>query len=74
VLALEKAVEDRFGISGSGDAHWILGTSIRRDAELNYVYISQSDYIDSIARKFNVHNSRPVYSPLPLGVDFGAVE
>jgi hypothetical protein len=29
ILALEKAVQDRFGISGSGDAHWILGTSIR---------------------------------------------
>jgi hypothetical protein len=73
VQELEKAFEERFGISGSGDAHWILGTSIRRDANVLYVYISQEDYIHSVAKKFNVHNARPIYSPLPLGVDFGAI-
>jgi hypothetical protein len=73
VRDLESAIQERFGISGSGEAHWILGTSIRRDAKFSHVYISQKDYIHSIAQKFGVQNSRPVHSPLPLGVDFGAI-
>jgi hypothetical protein len=42
-------------------------------ADFSYVYISQEDYIHNIARKFNLQNAAPVYSPLPLGINFGAI-
>jgi hypothetical protein len=70
---LEKAFKSRFGISGEGDAHWILGTSIRHDEETRSVLISQKDYIESVARKFNVQNSKPIKSPIPLGIDFSSI-
>jgi hypothetical protein len=63
---LEKAIEGRFGISGSGKAHWILGMSIRHDIKSHHIFLSQEDYINSVATKFNVQNSRPVYSPFLL--------
>jgi hypothetical protein len=28
ILELESAIKEHFGISSSGDAHWILGTNI----------------------------------------------
>jgi hypothetical protein len=49
ILELEKAFQECFGISGSGEVHWILGTSIRCDAKSKYIYMSQSDYIDNMA-------------------------
>jgi hypothetical protein len=73
VHELEKAFKEHFGILGSSNAHWILGTSIWYDTEFSYVYISQEDYIHNIARKFNLQNTAPVYSPLPLGIDFRAI-
>jgi hypothetical protein len=73
VQELEKAVEQRFRISRSGEVHWILGTSIHRNAKSHYIYITQQDYIDSVARKFNVQHLRPVSSLLPLGIDFSAI-
>jgi hypothetical protein len=74
VQELEKAIEKQFGISGGGEVHWILGTSIRRDVKSHHIYLSQEEYINSVATKFNVQNSRPVYSPLPLGIDFSAMQ
>jgi hypothetical protein len=35
--------------------------------------LSQTDYISSIAKKFNLSNSKPVYTPLPVGVDFSSI-
>jgi hypothetical protein len=31
------------------------------------------DYISSIVKKFNLSNSKPVYTPLLVGVNFGAI-
>jgi hypothetical protein len=73
VLELEKSFQDQFRISGSGEAHWILRTSIRCDAKLQYIYMSQDNYIDNVACKFNVHQGRPVYAPLPLSVNFSTI-
>jgi hypothetical protein len=36
--------------------------------------MSQEDYINSITTKFNVQNACPMYSPLPLGVNFGTIQ
>ena len=72
-MELEDAVINRFSISSEGEVHWILGTSIHRDAESHSVSISQRDYIENLAVKFNVQNAKPVKSPIPLGINFSAI-
>jgi hypothetical protein len=37
------------------------------------IYLSQSDYISSIAKKLNVSNTKLVYTPLLVGVEFRAI-
>ena len=73
LLELEEAIKDRFGISSEGKAHWILSTSIHHDAESHSVSISQRDYIENIAVKFNTQNNKPVKLPIPLRIDFSAI-
>ena len=73
LLELEEAIRRRFGISSDGEACWILGTNIRHNAESKFIFISQKDYIENIGRKFNIENCRPVSTPLPQGVNYGAI-
>ena len=73
LLELEDAVMNRFSISSEGEAHWILSTSIHHGTESHSVSISQRDYIESLAVKFNVQNAKPIKSPIPLGIDFSAI-
>jgi hypothetical protein len=73
LFELEQAFREQFGISGDREADYILGTTIQQDAKSNSVYISQKDYIQNIAEKFEVQNCKPVRSPIPLGVDFSAI-
>ena len=59
LLELEDAIMNRFNISSEGEAHWILGTSIHHNAESHLVSISQRDYIENLAVKFNIQNPNP---------------
>lgn len=74
LLELENAFRDRFGLSGEDDAHWILGTAITRDIDRHSISISQKNYIEDIAVKFQVQNSKPCRIPIPLGIDFSALK
>ena len=69
LLQLEDMFQKRFRISGQNDAHWILGSGISCDFHSRHVYISQKYYIQDIAAKFNMLNSKPIQSPIPLGID-----
>jgi hypothetical protein len=73
LLELEEAFKRKFGISSNGEASWILSTSIRHNAESKEIFISQKEYIECIAKKFQVENAKPIASPLPLGIDFSAI-
>jgi hypothetical protein len=73
LLELEDAFKERFEISSEGEAEWVLGANIQQNAKSKSVVISQKEYIENIAAKFNVQNSKPLKSPLPQGIDFSAI-
>ena len=50
-----------------------LSTSIHHDAESHSVSISQRDYIEKLAVKFNIQNTKLVKSPIPLAINFSAI-
>ena len=47
-----------------GAAKKILGMEIFRDRPSGKVYLSQRGYIDKVLRRFNMHNAKPVSTPL----------
>jgi len=47
-----------------GAAKKILGMKITRDRKSSKLYLSQRGYIDKVLRRFNMHNTKPVSTPL----------
>ena len=47
-----------------GAAKKILGMEITRDRKSGKLYLSQRGYIDKVLRRFNMHNAKPVSTPL----------
>jgi Reverse transcriptase (RNA-dependent DNA polymerase) len=73
VSQLEDTFQKQFRISGQSDAHWILGSGITRDVNSPYINISQKHYIQDIAAKFYMQNSKPIQTPIPLGIDLTSI-
>ena len=57
---LSKYVE----ISDLGHIHWLLGIEVKRDRELGTISLSQHAYINSILRRYNLDQIKPVSSPM----------
>src|SRR3979490_2071577 len=72
LIELEDQVRSKFGISSEGPAQWILGMAIRQNVDMKTVYISQREYIEGMAKRFNLTDAKPVHTPLPLGMDLSS--
>jgi len=42
----------------------ILGVQIVRDRKFGMLYLSQRGYIEKVLRRFNMHDAKPVSTPL----------
>src|ERR1700678_3163472 len=51
-------------ITDMGELHWILGIEVRRIREERKNLLSQKSYIDSILRRYNFDNLKPIYTPM----------
>jgi len=47
-----------------GPAKKILGVKIIKDRESSILYLSQRGYIEKVLRRFNMHDAKPVSTPL----------
>ena len=61
---LKKQLSNEFEMKDLGAAKKILGMEISRDRPSGKVYLSQKGYIDKVLRRFNMHNAKPVSTPL----------
>ena len=51
-------------ITDMGELHWILGIEVRRIREEKRLLLSQKSYIDSILRRYNLDDLKPVSTPM----------
>jgi Reverse transcriptase (RNA-dependent DNA polymerase) len=51
-------------ITDLGKLHWLLGIEIRRDREKRTIHLSQRSYIDSILRRYNLQDLKPISTPM----------
>ncbi len=58
---------DKYGITGLGEAKWVLGMLIERDRDDRAIYISQEAFINSVMTRFNLTDAAPVSTPLATG-------
>jgi hypothetical protein len=67
VNSLADAMESKYGVSGQGEAKWVLGMFIEQSKEAWTVSLSQEVYIDILLSRFNLTNASTVMTPLTLG-------
>ena len=58
-------INEKFTITDSGDAEWILGCRITRDRSKRLLMIDQEQFITSILHQFGMEHCNSVGSPLP---------
>ena len=57
-------IDQKFKITDLGSISWLLGLAIERDRVARTLYISQRSYIESIIRRFNLEDAKPLTIPI----------
>ena len=63
-----------FEITDEGPIHWILGFAVERDRDARMLALSQHSYIESILRRFNLEDARPVSTPMDPHVQLSVTQ
>jgi hypothetical protein len=61
---LKAQLNNEFEMKDLGAAKKILGMEIIRDRHVGKLYLSQQGYIKKVLRRFNMHEAKPVSTPL----------
>ena len=61
---LKRSLHNKFAMKELGQARHILGMRIERNRTTKILFLSQSDYIHKVLKRFNMDNAKPVSTPL----------
>ena len=64
MATLQSKLNDAFDMKYLGHANHILGMRIMRDRQKRLLYLSQSEYVDKVLRRFNMEEGKIVSVPL----------
>ena len=64
IAKLKAQLSKEFEMKDLGAAKKILGIKIIRDRKSGKLYLSQKGYIEKVLHRFNMHNAKPVSTPL----------
>lgn len=64
VNALKAGMCQHVEVTDLGELHWMLGIEIRRDRDAGTVHLSQTAYIDSILRRYNLNDLKLLSTPM----------
>eukprot|EP00253_Pinus_taeda_P031769 PITA_31769 len=65
---LKTQLSSKFDMKDLGAANYILGMEIKRNLEKRKLWLNQRKYVETILQRFNMHDSKPVKVPIPMGV------
>ena len=65
---LRKHVE----VTDLGELHWMLGIKIKRNWDKGTIHLSQCTYIDSILRRYNFDELKPLSTPMDPSIHFSS--
>ena len=64
IAKLKAQLSSEFEMKDLGAAKKILGMEITRERHSGKLYLSQKGYIEKVLRRFNMHDAKPVSTPL----------
>jgi hypothetical protein len=63
----KRGLSSHFNISDMGEIHWFLNFEIKQDQAAQKIFINQKVYIEAMAKKFNLQDSKLTYLPAQPG-------
>lgn len=74
IQTFKKELKNFVEITDLGELHWLLGIEVKRDRDLGIIRLSQTAYIDSILRRFNFEDLKPVASPMDPNIHLSTTQ
>jgi hypothetical protein len=68
IKEVKSQLSSKFDMNDLGVANFILGMEIKRDCANNKLWLNQRKYVEMILQRFNMHGSKLVKVPIPIGV------
>ena len=65
---LKTQLSSKFDMKDLGATNYILDIEIKRDWAKRKLWLNQKKYVETILQKFNMHDSKPMKVPIPVGV------
>ena len=66
--SIKAELSKRFDMKDLGEAQFMLGIQIHRDRPNRRISLSQSEYVRTILSRFNMGESKPASTPIPVGI------
>jgi hypothetical protein len=72
IKEVKSQLSSKFDMKDLGAANFILGMEIKRDRANRKLWLNQRKYVETILQRFNMHGSKVVKVPIPIGVKLSA--
>jgi hypothetical protein len=72
IKEVKSQLSSKFDMKDLGVANFILGMEIKKDCANMKLWLNQRKYIETILQRFNMHGSKPIKVPIPIGVKLSA--
>jgi hypothetical protein len=72
IKEVKSQLSSKFDMKDLGAANFILGMEIKRDHANRKLWLNQRKYVETILQRFNMHGSKLVKVPIPIGVKLSA--
>jgi hypothetical protein len=68
IKEVKSQLSSKFDMKDLGAANFILGMEIKRDRANRKLWLNKRKYVETILQRFNMHGSKPIKLPIPIGV------
>jgi phosphoribosyl-AMP cyclohydrolase len=72
IKEVKSQLSSKFDMKDLGAANFIMGMEIKRDHANRKLWLNQRKYVETILQRFNMHGSKPIKVPIPIGVKLSA--
>jgi hypothetical protein len=72
IKEVKSQLSSKFDMKYLSATNFILGMKIKTDRENMKLWLNQRKYVKMILQRFNMHRSKPVKVPIPIGVKLSA--
>jgi hypothetical protein len=72
ISLVKSQLSSKFDMKDIDTSNFIMGMDIKRDCANKKLWLNQRKYVETILERFNMHGSKSIKVPIPIGVNLFA--